>query len=77
MHQTCQVADQVAYLRQHPQEDNERKIQELLAPIIEEHRKWEERIVVVKAQEIERAGQLHSPIQVHLVHFVLGAIGLI
>jgi len=71
MHQTCHVAAQVAYLRQHPQEDNERQIQELLAPTIEMHHKWQERIIVVKAQEIELAGQLHSPIHLQVVRLHL------
>lgn len=55
MHRTCHVASSVNKLRNTLTDS---QISELMKPVIDAHRQWQERLIVVHANEIERIGEL-------------------
>lgn len=57
MHRTCHIAAMVNLLP-HPRSDSQ--VTELTKPIDDAHRKWQERLILVQANEMERIGELHS-----------------
>jgi hypothetical protein len=55
MHKTCHVAALVNLL---PVPRSDSQVAELTKPIVDEHRKWQERLILVQANEMERIGEL-------------------
>lgn len=60
MHKVCHVGKSVKRLRQSSEADLETQISNLIKPVIQRHRRWQKKMIVGKALEIERAGELFS-----------------
>lgn len=56
LHRACHVASAVNILRQDSKSNRETEISDLLESLVFEHKNWAERLVVVKAKEIEKSG---------------------
>ena len=55
MHRTCHVAALVNLL---PDPRSDSQVAELTKPIVDEHHKWQERMILAQANEMERMGEL-------------------
>jgi hypothetical protein len=57
MHRTCHIASSVNLL-QEPRSDSQ--ISDLIKPAVDAHRKWQDRLILIQANEIERTGEIYS-----------------